>query len=301
MDIEYLKRFVVIGQYLNFRKASEALFVSQPALSHSISSLEKEIGTPVFIRNTKNVSFTEAGNILFEAAQKILEDYEYALTEISKVTDTDANTLKIGYVGAALDNSLTPLLRTFREAEPDITVNLNRYHGTEIRETLESKTIQFAVTYQEYMEGLNGVRCEVIDREKFALLVNSSDPLASKPMVSADDLARIPLIICEKENAPYYYDSVMSIFENEGITPHIVQKVRLISDIYRLVDMGVGSAILSYSPSRQTYDSFALKFLPINIENQEILKHNKTLAWCGDLSPAGKKFVKTVKKFYNIG
>ena len=300
MDIEYLKRFVAIGEFLNFRKASEALFVSQPALSHSIASLEKEIGTPVFIRNTKNVSLTQEGEILYAAAKKILDEYDNALADISKITDSNDSVLKIGYVGAALDNSLTPLLREFRKDEPGINVNLTRHHGTEIRGLIENRTIQFAVSYQEYIEGIPGVKYEVLDNEEFTLLVNSDDPLADSPEVTVEDIARLPLIICEKESAPFYYEKVMNIFAEAGLTPNIIQKVRLISDIYRLVDMGAGAAIMSYSPKRQVYNAFDLSFISINCENPDVINHKKTLAWCGDLTPSGRKFIKTVKNFYNI-
>ena len=91
----------------------------------------------------------------------------------------------------------------------------------------------------------------------------------------------------------------MGIFNSEGLTPNIVQKVRLISDIYRLVDMGAGLCIMSYSPKRQFYNSFELKFIPIRASDPSILEHPKTLAWCSELSPAAKKLVKTAKAMYD--
>ena len=300
MDIEYLKRFVVIGNFLNFRKASEVLFVSQPALSHSIAALEKEIGAPVFIRNTKNVDFTPAGKILFDAAQHILEAYDNALTDISKVANSDEHVLRIGYVGSALDNSLTPLFRAFRAAEPDIAVNLTRHHGNEIRKTLTDQLINFAVTYEEYIANLNGVHFETIENERFTLMISSTDPLARKDSISKEELAKVPLLVCEKESAPYYYEIVMNIFNSAGIVPNVVQEVRLISDIYRLVDMGTGAAIISYSENKQMYNNFDLTFLPIDIEDQSILEHRRTIAWYGELSCSGRKFINTVKSFYNI-
>ena len=297
MDIEYLKRFVTVGEFLNFRKASDALFISQPALSHCISALEKEVGVPVFVRNTKNVALTPAGEILFSAAKNIIDSYDNALADISKITNVNNTTLKIGYVGAALDNSLTPLLKEFKRQEPDIDVSLTRHRGTEIRELLENHQIQFAVSYEEYTESIPGIQALTLDKEELRLLVNSEDEFAGADSVSIDQITDKPLIICEKKTVPYYYDQVMTLFQTVGTTPNIAQVTHEISDIYRLVDMGVGSAVISYSPKRLFYNSFDLVFVPIRTADSSVLEHNKVIAWEGELSASGRKFIKTVKDY----
>lgn len=61
MNLEHIKRFIAVGQCLNFSKAADMLFISQPTLSHSIVSLEKELGTPLLVRNTRIVKLTRRG------------------------------------------------------------------------------------------------------------------------------------------------------------------------------------------------------------------------------------------------
>ena len=89
MDFNQLSYFIAIARYGNFTAAAKAFFVSQPCISHQIQSLEKELGVRLFIRNTRSVELTAAGEIFLEDAKKMVDLMEraektdfYRMTEI---------------------------------------------------------------------------------------------------------------------------------------------------------------------------------------------------------------------------
>jgi len=293
MDIEYLKRFVVVGHELNFRKASELLFISQPALTHSINTLEKELNVTLLERNTKNVRLTEVGKLFLESCTELLRIYDNAIASINHEATKDSNVLNIGYVGPAMGKNFSPWIITFRETYPDINIQIIRYRSTEIFEALESKAIQLAFVYEGSITG-SSINYIVISEEKFQLMVNSQNPLSIYKSLPLSRIKDEYFLICNKESSPNYYTTVMSFFEEAEISPKFSYGVKDISEIYRLVDMNMGVAIMSVADTSY-YDNYNLRFIEIEGIDPKKLSHNKVMAWTGNLSPAAKKFKKIVE------
>lgn len=73
MELKQLHYFLKVAEFLNFSRAAEALYISQPALSYQIAELERELGTELFTRDRRKVYLTPAGMALVEPAKSILE------------------------------------------------------------------------------------------------------------------------------------------------------------------------------------------------------------------------------------
>jgi len=82
MKLETLKEFVIVAKHLNFTKAAKKLYTTQPGLSSRISSLEKDIGYPLFDRTRSGVVLTSAGNVFLDYAQRILDLYQEAQVKV---------------------------------------------------------------------------------------------------------------------------------------------------------------------------------------------------------------------------
>ncbi len=80
MDFKQLESFVTIAKVKSFSKAAEKLFLTQPTISNHIHNLEKELGTALFNRTNKNISLTNAGEILFKYAVSILNKRDHAFS-----------------------------------------------------------------------------------------------------------------------------------------------------------------------------------------------------------------------------
>lgn len=296
MEIDYIKRFVVVGQTLSFRKSAEILFISQPTLSHSISKLEEQVGTALLQRNTKAVSLTSAGERFLVAAEELLGHYDVFEKEIDNIVraaQPDKNLIRIGYMGPSLDNSFTPWLKEFHDENPGIDIQVTHYNNAGIKDALENGDIHLAVLFAEYVKDSSKIRTQLIMRERFQLCVNKKHPLASRETVTIDDIKDEPLIMSKRSAAPFYYDRIMKVFSQSGYAPKIQQEVDQMSDIYRMINIGMGVGILSFS-GNSYYNQLDLR--SIDIEGIRGKSHDKVIAWKeGNISSSENKLIKFFK------
>lgn len=295
MDIEYIKRFVVVAQCLNFSRAADILFISQPTLSHSIAALEKKLNTPLLVRNTKTVKLTHAGELFLPAALEIMERYQRAVNEISRELHLDSGVLNIGYTGPSNDNMLPAWTMEFRKICPDAKIHIVHYSSTKIAQAFQDHAIHLGVMYKMNADSIPGLKYQQVGKEKFKALLNREHPLANCSSIDLAQLKDEPFLICERTCSPNFYDSVLKIWENRGLHPQISQSVELIGDIYRLVGAGLGVAIMSYSESR-SYEANNVKFVDIGTDEEEDLLNPVVIAWAGKLSQLGRQFRDIVKK-----
>ena len=126
MNVEFseLYAFVVLADELHFRKASERLFLSQPALSKKIQRLEEKVKGALFVRSHRRVALTSAGKSLLPKAAKLLRDAEDALRETGAVIEGRAGTLRIGFGIASVSEILPETILRFRKLYPDIELQM---------------------------------------------------------------------------------------------------------------------------------------------------------------------------------
>lgn len=124
MEFKQLEAFVQISKLQSFSKASESLFLTQPALSSQINALEKEMGTQLFIRSTKKVFPTKAGVDFYEYAQKILALRDRSLFEIGKYSEECVGEINILASSVPAQYILPGLIADFNKEYPNIVFRL---------------------------------------------------------------------------------------------------------------------------------------------------------------------------------
>ena len=120
-EIKHLKTLTTIENTGNIRKAADALFVSQSALSHQLKDLEQRLNTPLFIRNTSPVQFTAQGEILLELANNILPKINNALSELKGENNTKTQ-LNLAIACHACFQWLLPVTEQFSQQFPELKI-----------------------------------------------------------------------------------------------------------------------------------------------------------------------------------
>lgn len=139
MNTTQLECFVSLASTLNFAKTAEQVFLTQPAVTKEIQSLESELSAKLFVRTTRSVSLTDVGRQFLPEAQSILNSYYHAKDWISSFHSKSKNTLRIGYMDSHtlpfINKVLANIKDDFENLMPAFTVdqtdtNLNRLvHG----------------------------------------------------------------------------------------------------------------------------------------------------------------------------
>ncbi len=130
MDISTLKAFVAVAETNSFSIAAERVFLTQPAVSKRIATLEGELGVKLFDRMGKSISMTEAGRKLLPRATNMLQEMEDIKRSISNLSGDVTGNLKMGISHHIGLHRIPPILRKFRHRHPDVQFDI-RFLGSE--------------------------------------------------------------------------------------------------------------------------------------------------------------------------
>ncbi|MGG2108818.1 LysR family transcriptional regulator, partial [Lysinibacillus pakistanensis] len=126
MEWQQLEYFVTVAKLEHMTRAAEALAISQPALSRSISKLEEELGVPLFDRQGRSIMLNRYGELFLYRVQRMRKEYEKAVLELQELNNPELGDVSLGFLHT-LGTSIVPdLIRAFRQQHPQI-----RFHFTQ--------------------------------------------------------------------------------------------------------------------------------------------------------------------------
>ncbi len=140
IDLRRLRYFVAVAESLHFGKAAAKLHISQPPLSRQIQQLEQEIGALLLRRSKRHVELTGAGEQLLVDSRRLLLDAEQVGERTRRAATGASGRLALGFI-SAVDYSILPgVLRAYREAYPDVTLELRELTSdVQLRELHDSR------------------------------------------------------------------------------------------------------------------------------------------------------------------
>lgn len=197
MQTELYKVFYTTATLGNITHASKQLFISQPAISKSIKSLEDQIGCTLFIRHAKGVTLTTEGKILFEYVKKAFEYLTDGELVLEKLKSLNEGLIQVGISNTLCKYFFVPHLRSFHQLHPQIKIRIYNRSSTETLELLKKGAIDFGIVSikaipQEF-EFLELVKIQDI-------FVTNQKELATRELISVKKLQEFPLMMLEKNN-----------------------------------------------------------------------------------------------------
>ena len=188
-----LKVFRSVAKNLSFTKASQELFVSQPAITKHIQELEAAYQTRLFDRQGSRISLTESGNLLLEHCERILEDYkrlEYEMHLLHK------GGLKLGASTTIAQYVLPPLLASFIGKFPQVSLSLLNGNSREIEAALQEHRIDLG--FVEGVFRLPNIRYTTFLEDELVAVVRTGSKLAVGEEITPDELFHLPLVLRER-------------------------------------------------------------------------------------------------------
>ena len=266
MKLRNLIYFIEIEKCGNMSKASEKLYVSQPALSKGMSELEKELGCQLFIRKASNIVLTEEGKRCLEYSKKIIALCN-ELPEYIKQKETKS--LKVGYV---IVGYLEYLLNIINDKEELKDISIIPIYGTtnEIVKKLEDNELDLAILPCLEIEKTKNIRHQIINKSKLHALVNKNHPLFSKDYITIDDLRENKIIILSKKNHHRFYKSYLKLLLKNGIDENnIIPEANVMGDMIAL--MNINHAIGLAGPITSSLPQKEYRTIPIIDLDEELL------------------------------
>lgn len=245
MELRQLEYFKTVGDTKNLSKTAELLYISQPALSKSISSLEKELGVQLFERRNRKMYLTTYGQIFYHRVSRILKDLNSTVTEIKRVSGQTSSILTISTI---MPEFFTPIATMYHRRNADIIIR--EFHNTAITE-------QEALVYGDINFCLTPVAFDHPSLVWFSLCEEEMLLIAPNSRLFDSVNRQIPLINLEHE--PFLttpmgtnlHQCTTTFCKSAGFDPNIVIETPSIDTISMLVADGCGIAFMSETIHKQ--------------------------------------------------
>ncbi len=247
MTTDQIKNFLATAEVLNFHKASDKMFIAQPALSRQIRNLENEIGAELFDRSRKQVKLTAAGIFFRNEAKRILEQLEQAKIRAGQIHRGESGEINIGHVSSAMQSVLPPFLKRITLSYPDLKIGLLENTNRLIFSKIINRELDFGILP-------NAVAPEVIEevllyKENFVVVMPKALKVDLKK-TGLKALAKADWILPAREDGHGYNEILYRLFQKNGFTPRVVFQSPNASTNLRLVSEGLGNTIIGKSAIR---------------------------------------------------
>lgn len=255
MEIRQLRAFVAVAEELHFRRASERLHLTQPALSKQIRALEEALGESLFHRTRQQVRLTPAGAAFVGPARDILDRLRLAQDAVKLAARGRTGRLEIGFCQGMEMRTLPRAVRRFRRRFPQVEVGLHPMSSPEQVDGVRRGRIDLGFVHLPVKN--HDVAVEPLGREPFLLVSPEDHPLSKCPEPTVAALADVPFILLARHQAPVYHDLVLSLAREAGVTLAVKAEARSFHETLGLVAAGLGVSLLPQSAREHPWKGVA--------------------------------------------
>lgn len=242
MELRQLAHFVAVAEELHFTRAAARVHVVQSSLSASISALEREVGAPLFVRDSRHVGLTPAGVALLPAARRALEAADEAWDAVAGVSGVLRGVLHVGTIQTLGVIDLAVLLTTFSQMHPNVTIRLSMDAAPVLARAVADAQVDIA-----FIDGPTDdrrVTRTAIGCDELVLVVPRTDPLATRKRIRLDDPE-----LRERGFVDYRADSALQAqvdvaCASAGLARRSICHVQNMQYLAELVAQGLGLAVV---------------------------------------------------------
>jgi DNA-binding transcriptional LysR family regulator len=289
MDFFQLETFLAVAQTKSFSAAARQVHRTQPAVSQMVRKLEEEIGEPLFDRSTRDGMLTDAGRVLEEYAQKLLNLRSEARSSLEELRQFQRGTLAIA-ANEFTALYLLPVLEEFRRFCPMIKIAVHRSLASSITDQLVAHTVELGVL--SFRPDSSLLQSTVVFCDQLTFVVPPRHPLAGEKSVSIRQLGA-ESFVAHNVVSPYRL-KVLEAFKRHKTPLNIGVEMPTIEAIKRFVAAGNGVALvpgIAVEPELNRGDLVAVPVKELKLERKLRLVYRKG----GQLSHAARAFLQVAE------
>lgn len=247
MTLEQLRIFLAVVEHLHFTRAAEELYITQPAVSAAIQSLEKEYNLKLFHRVGRRVEITDAGKLLRTEAQKILDQVELTKRGLQELTSLQRGELRIGSSLTIGNYWLPERISEFKQQYPGITVNCILANAEEICEGTASGLFDLGLVTGEVKLALRHcLEQQAVDSDRLQIIVGKSHPWYQQGAVRLTDLLQTAWVMREPgSGTQQMFEQALQSWGINSAELNVVLVLNTSEMIKAVVENGVGAAAIS--------------------------------------------------------
>ncbi|PXY23373.1 hypothetical protein BAY59_27230 [Prauserella coralliicola] len=264
-DLRILETFIVVGRELNYRRAAELLFVSQPAVSQQIKKLEQQLGFALFERSSTSVRLTADGAALHAAAERALNELREVLRPIELIRQPQQRRVRLGYITTWARTEIPKLAALIDSEALDVRVVLQSYMFDDLLQALRSDELDLAIFHLPDVLELDTSELAItrVGSTRRFVALPKTHPLAQRDSVRLTEL--------ELEHwvgaTGIYGENFVARCAQSGFVPNIKVTAANAETMLGLVRAGLGVTVVPNQPPG--WDD--LQFTPIDDDVLDIV------------------------------
>lgn len=238
MNKSLLQLIVTISETRSFTLASEKMNMTQPAVSRAVTTLERDLGVTLLIRDRRRgVALTPIGERIVRIFREILQGYEKIDQEISSEKGLEIGSVRIGAFPVASSYFVPKLIRYMKQQYPNLEFSIVEGTIAEVQDWLDNRQIDVGllIPSEETTDSLP------LYREGIYAVMREDHPLTAKDIIHPEDLREEPMLLWKAGYEP----PVLNWFESAGVTPQVEYILYNYRTSLQMILAGEGLAVMS--------------------------------------------------------
>ena len=264
MELRQLKYFIRVAECLNFSEAAKESCISQSTLSQQIKQLEQELGSELFLRNSRTVALTEAGMELLPYARATIKDADACIERIRDLKDILTGTMNI-VVTYSFSPILTETIFSFIKKYPKVKLNIFYKPMSELMDMLRDRKVDFVLAFKPSAP-MEGIESHILFQNYLAAIVSSTHSLATEKKVSLEQIAQYGIALPSKGlQARNMLDKVLERYKF-----NLKARIEL-NDPDILLNLVRQSNLVTVLAEASIHNERGVKAVPIDIPDNEMV------------------------------
>ena len=249
-----LKVFLSVAQNLSFTKASNELFVTQPAITKHIQALEKEYGLPLFTRKGNRIYLTLAGKELLNYSEKVYQLHKDLEDKLNLYREQKIGELKLGASTTIAQYVFPPILSGFKKKYPEIKLSLLSGNSVQIAEALIKGEIELGLVEGKIKN--REIKYEIFISDELVLTTSAKNKFRTNDPMDLEQLKKMPLVLRERGSG------TLEVFEYA-----LKNKKIKLSDLNIVMYLGSTEAIKYYLEDDNSFGFLSLRAIQKELGN----------------------------------
>ncbi len=239
IQLVQVEGFLEVARRGSVSRAAEALFITQPTLTARLQGLERELGTPLFLRTPHGMRLTDAGRAWIPFAERALRALVDGRGALEQVMTASAGHLMIAAAPAVSTYVLPDLLEVFVASHPRVEVSVRTGHSEDVADLVLHDEVQIGLGRTIHHPDLE---LRPFHTEELVLVCAPDHPFTKRRSVPMADVAAQKLIMFDRTSS--YYEITQSAFLSAGLKLRGLMELDSIEAAKKMVERGLGVALL---------------------------------------------------------
>ena len=261
MEFPQLEAFLEAASRGSFRRAADALYLSQPSVSARIQTLEGEVGVALFHRTARGVRLTEMGQVFLPFAQRSMETLHRGREVLESVRQASAGILNMATARVIGTYVLPETLQKFQHLYPETNLHIKVGGSLDVLQMVVDEEVQLGLA--RFMEHPDVDALHLYDEEA-VLVVHPDHPFAKTGVAAMFAVAQEPLILYDPgDPGSSYFQFINRVCRYAGVTPKVEMNLDSVEAAKNMVQLGLGISFLPRSGVRQELESGTLTLIDV--------------------------------------